>query len=66
VIKRETAFKHPDCGGVILQVIENDAESYYCADCGARSAQLLELVIGLVATPPKVGEEPVEHGPSDI
>jgi hypothetical protein len=61
VIKRETAFKHPDCGGVIIQIIEDETESFCCADCGARSDELLELVVGLVVAQPKVEDEPLGH-----
>lgn len=60
----KTAFKHPDCGGVILIVDEGDLIIYECSNCQGRSLHLVELAVGLVITPENasvVTDEQVTH-----
>lgn len=49
MIKQETAFKHPNCGGVILQYEENGVVFFECDQCAEKASDIDHLIIrGLV------------------
>jgi hypothetical protein len=41
-----TAFKHPQCGGLILMVEEKDRVYYQCDKCLGTAEQLERLAVG--------------------
>jgi hypothetical protein len=46
ITRKETAFKHPRCGGVILICEENGRVTFECDTCGAQAVQLEVLAVG--------------------
>ena len=47
--KERTAFKHPKCGGVILQYNQNGALVFECDQCGEQANDIDCLILrGLV------------------
>ena len=49
IIKETTAFKHPNCGGVILQYSQSGTIIFECDQCGERADDIDRLILrGLV------------------
>jgi predicted RNA-binding Zn-ribbon protein involved in translation (DUF1610 family) len=47
--KERTAFKHPNCGGVIFQYKLDDVVQFECDQCGERADEIDRLILrGLV------------------
>ena len=46
VVTIPTAFKHPQCGGLILMVEEKDRVYYQCDTCLETAEQLERLAVG--------------------
>jgi hypothetical protein len=47
--EERTAFKHPNCGGVILQIVQDGSIIFSCDQCGESAEDIDELIIrGLV------------------
>ena len=44
--RKETAFKHPRCGGVILICEENGRVTFECDTCGAKAEEVEVLAVG--------------------
>jgi len=45
-VKSETAFKHPQCGGLIFMVLEKNRVVFQCDTCLETSEHLEQLAIG--------------------
>jgi hypothetical protein len=46
VVKTATAFKHPQCGGLIYTVEEEDRVYFQCDTCLETAEQLERLAVG--------------------
>ena len=47
--KEKTAFKHPNCGGIIRQFDQNGKRIFECALCGMSAYDIEQLILrGLV------------------